>query len=67
MNLYPTALGICGWKNSGKTTLVEQLIPKLQGMGLHIAVVKSDAHGIDVDHQGKDSDRFYKAGADVVL
>ncbi|MDP6379800.1 MAG: molybdopterin-guanine dinucleotide biosynthesis protein B [Phycisphaerae bacterium] len=60
-------LGICGWSGSGKTTLIEQIIPRLRAKGLKVAVVKHDAHGIDVDHPGKDSDRFFKAGADVLL
>ena len=62
-----TALGICGWKNSGKTTLIESLVPLLEGKGLAVAVIKHDAHGLQVDHPGKDSDRFYRAGADVLL
>jgi len=60
-------IGVCGWKNSGKTTLIEKVIPRLVKQGLSIAVVKHDAHGIEVDCPGKDSDRFYKAGADVIL
>ena len=62
-----TVLAICGWKNSGKTTLVESLIPRLTRKGLAVAAVKHDSHGIDVDRPGKDSDRFFRAGADVVL
>lgn len=59
--------GICGWSGSGKTTLIERMIPKLTEKGLKVAVVKHDAHGIDVDRPGKDSDRLYRAGADVLL
>ncbi len=58
---------ICGWSGAGKTTLIEQLIPPLRKMGLKIAVVKHDVHGIHVDRPGKDSDRFFQAGADVHL
>ncbi len=60
-------LGISGWQNSGKTTLIEKIIPSLVEKGLKVAVVKHDAHGIDIDKPGKDSDRFYRAGADVIL
>ncbi len=59
--------GICGWKNSGKTTLIESILRDLIAQGLRVAVVKNDVHGLDVDRPGKDSDRFFKAGADVVL
>ena len=58
--------GICGYSEAGKTTLIESLIPELVAEGLRIAVVKHDCHGLSVDTEGKDSDRFYKAGADVV-
>ena len=60
-------LGICGWSGSGKTTLIEAVLPGLRAGGLSVAVVKHDAHGIDVDRPGKDSDRFFRAGADVLL
>ena len=59
-------LGICGWSGSGKTTLIEQLAPALIADGLKIAVLKHDAHGLDVDRPGKDSDRFFNSGADVL-
>jgi len=58
---------ICGWRGSGKTTLIEGLVRQLRGKGLKVAVVKHDVHGIDVDRRSKDSDRLYRAGADVLL
>lgn len=60
-------LGICGFSNSGKTTLIEEAIPRLLQKGLRLAVVKHDAHRIDCDRPGKDSDRFFRAGADVYV
>jgi len=60
-------LAVCGWSGSGKTTVLETVIPLLVEQGLRVAVVKHDAHGIDVDREGKDSARFYAAGADVHL
>ncbi len=60
-------LGICGWSGSGKTTLLEKLIPILTGKGLKVAVIKHDAHGIKIDHPGKDSDRLFQSGSDVLL
>jgi molybdenum cofactor guanylyltransferase len=60
-------LAVCGWKNSGKTTLIEKLIPRLTAEGLSVAVIKHDVHGIEIDREGKDSDRFFRAGADVFL
>ena len=60
-------LGICGCSGAGKTTLIEALIPRLHRIGLQVAVVKHDAHNVCIDAPGKDSDRFFRAGADVSL
>jgi molybdopterin-guanine dinucleotide biosynthesis protein MobB len=60
-------LAVCGLSGSGKTTLLEAAIPQLIARGLSIAVVKHDAHGFVVDKEGKDSDRFFRAGATVAL
>ncbi len=59
--------GICGHSGSGKTTLIERLLPALSADGLAVAVAKGGAHHLDVDHEGKDSDRLFRAGADVYL
>ncbi len=60
-------LAVCGWSNSGKTTLIEWAVRRLRERGLDVAVVKHDVHGINVDTPGKDSDRLFHAGADVML
>ena len=61
------AFGICGFSGSGKTTVIEAVVGELTGRGLNIGVIKHDVHGINIDHEGKDTDRFFKAGADVVI
>jgi molybdopterin-guanine dinucleotide biosynthesis protein MobB len=66
LDRYPV-LGICGRSGVGKTTLIEALIPRLRSLGLQVAVVKDGAHNIRIDAPGKDSDRFFSAGADVAL
>ena len=53
------------YSGTGKTTFLERLIPKLKARGLKIAIIKHDGHRFEIDHEGKDSDRFTKAGADV--
>ncbi len=60
-------LAVCGFSGSGKTTLLESAIPRLVERGLAVAIVKHDAHGFEVDRPGKDSDRFFRAGATVTL
>ncbi len=60
-------LGICGSSGAGKTTLIEAVVPLLLARGIRVAVVKHDARNVLVDRPGKDSDRFYRAGADVWL
>jgi molybdopterin-guanine dinucleotide biosynthesis protein MobB len=61
------AFGICGWSGSGKTTLLVELVRHFTARKLKVAVIKHDVHGLDADREGKDSDRFFRAGADVVL
>lgn len=58
-------LGICGYKNTGKTTLIEQIVPRLTEQGLLVAVVKCSSHPPDVDATGKDTGRIFHSGADV--
>lgn len=53
--------------NSGKTTLIEKIVPLLKGRGLSVAVVKHASKGFDIDRPGKDSWRFREAGADAIL
>lgn len=61
------AFGICGWSGSGKTTVIEEVVRRLTARNLKVAVIKHDVHGLNIDHEGKDSDRFFKAGADVIM
>ena len=58
---------VVAFSGTGKTTLIEKLILELKGRGLRVAVVKHDAHEFDIDHEGKDSWRFTRAGADVTV
>lgn len=59
-------IGVTGWKNSGKTTLVEKLVRELTGRGYKIATVKHAHHAFDIDHEGTDSYRHRLAGAGEV-
>lgn len=59
--------GIVGWKNAGKTGLMERLVTDITGRGLRVSTVKHAHHSFDVDHAGKDSHRHRVAGATEVL
>ena len=59
--------GVTGWKNSGKTGLVERLIGDFISRGLSVSTVKHAHHTFDVDHPGRDSYRHRAAGAKEVL
>jgi molybdopterin-guanine dinucleotide biosynthesis protein B len=60
-------VGIVGWKNNGKTTLIERLVALFAGEGLRVATIKHAHHDFDIDHPGKDSWRHRQAGAREVL
>lgn len=59
--------GVTGWKNSGKTGLMERLVDEITRRGLTVSTIKHAHHSFDVDHQGKDSFRHRSAGATEVL
>jgi molybdopterin-guanine dinucleotide biosynthesis protein B len=56
-----------GRSNSGKTTLIERVIPELVKAGYRVATVKHAGHGFDLDTEGKDSWRHRRAGASSVV
>ena len=59
-------IGVAGFKNAGKTTLVEKLVIELARRGRRVSTVKHAHHSFDIDHEGRDSFRHRKAGATEV-
>jgi len=59
----PALVAIVGKSDSGKTTLIEKVVPELVKLGLRVGTVKHDAHSFEIDHPGKDSWRHGQAGA----
>ena len=58
---------VVGSSNSGKTTLIEKLIPEFRKRGYRVGTIKHASHGFDMDREGKDSWRHLQAGADTVM
>ena len=59
--------GIIGYKNAGKTTLVERLVAEISGRGFSVSTVKHAHHAFDLDQPGKDTFRHRQAGARQVM
>lgn len=56
-------IAVSGAKNSGKTTLIENLIGYFNSMDISCAVIKHDGHSFFADTEGTDTSRFFHAGA----
>lgn len=63
----PPVLGFAAWSGTGKTTLLVQLLPRLQAQGLRTGMIKHAHHSFEVDQPGKDSYQLRKAGAAQML
>ncbi len=59
--------GVTGWKNAGKTGLMERLVAEITKRGYSVSTLKHAHHGVDVDQKGTDSYRHREAGANEVL
>lgn len=59
--------GVIGWKNSGKTTLIANLIGEFTRRGFEVSVIKHAHVNFDIDHPGRDSFKMREAGARQVM
>lgn len=59
--------GVTGWKNAGKTGLVERLVAEITGRGFTVSTIKHAHHATEIDHKGRDSYRHREAGAQEVV
>ena len=56
-------IAVIGWKNSGKTTLVSNLVKFFKEKKIKVGVVKHAHHSFDIDHPNTDSYKIRKSGA----
>ena len=63
MNIY----GVIGWKNAGKTSLMERLVAEISARGFRVSTIKHVHHDVDLDDPGKDTYRHRMAGAEEVV
>lgn len=57
-----------GWHDSGKTTLISEVVAELKELGYRVAVIKSSSsNGVMFDSPGTDTQRYKDVGADSVL
>ena len=63
MKNKPVIVAVSGVKNSGKTTLITQMLPYFSAAGLFTAVIKHDGHSFQPDPPDTDTGRFMAAGA----
>lgn len=59
--------GVTGWKNSGKTGLMERLVAHFTAQGLRVSTLKHTHHGVDLEKPGTDTHRHRVAGAQEVV
>lgn len=60
-------IGIAGYSGSGKTTLIRKILTELRKQGFSVGVLKHIHHKLHIDTRGKDTDHFYRAGAEYVF
>ena len=63
----PAVLAVSGVHNSGKTTLLEKLLPVLRSRGLKVGVIKHDGHDFTPDVPGTGFPQTVAVGAELSL
>lgn len=63
MSKVKKIIGVCGWKNSGKTTLITSVLPVFVQNSISVGVIKHTHHKVSLDRPGKDSYLYREHGA----
>jgi len=65
--MKPTIFGIYGYSNTGKTTLIVDIIKHFMQEGLNIATIKITDKKISIDKEQKDTWKYNNAGSNLVV
>ncbi|MBD3610240.1 MAG: molybdopterin-guanine dinucleotide biosynthesis protein B [Gammaproteobacteria bacterium] len=60
-------IGVVAYSGTGKTTLLEKVLPLISHGGIRLGVIKHAHHSFEMDTPGKDSYRLREAGAQQML
>ena len=63
----PPIIAIIGKSETGKTTLIQQLIPELKSRGYRVATIKHTPNDVAFDQPDKDSQRHIQAGSEATM
>ena len=63
----PAVFCVSGVKNSGKTTLITELIKAFNEEGYRVGVIKHDGHEFEIDIEGTDSYQYRQAGSEAAV
>lgn len=66
-NAQVPVIGFAACSGTGKTTLLERIIPLLKGAGLNVGLIKHSHHSFEIDQPEKDSFRLRRSGANPVM
>jgi len=64
--MIPAISIVAGQSNTGKTTVLCDIIKELKARGYRVCTIKHDVHGFEIDKPGKDTWKHAQAGADIV-
>lgn len=65
--IKPAIIGFYGESNTGKTTLIVEIIKKLTVEGLKVATIKITDKKIGIDTKEKDTWKYTNAGSELVI
>lgn len=65
--LEPTIIQVCGYKNTGKTTFINQLIRFFKQHNLKVGTIKHDGHDFETDNYSEDNFQHFNSGSEISI